>query len=242
MILYTGTFLHAALCALVTVRAAAAATGRELRLRHEPERRRADDARFSGPPARVPASRASAAVAAVLDAPVQALLAKPHAALVACCGLGGPSDDGGNFRNPKVWGPPTWFFLHSMTLSLPKEVPAERQLALKAIMDNLPQVLPCPPCGQNLAKHMEKNPIEPHLGTRESLVRWMVDLHNMVNREIGKRELTRDEALREFTAAYKSGRSHGYLAVIGESGAAPGTGRRSFALLMTFAAVLAVLM
>lgn len=217
--------------------AAAAARAHERNLRRDLGHHAAD--------ARVPekknASPSDSASAVALDAPMQALLAKPHAALAACCGLGGPGGDGGNFRNPQVWGPPTWFFLHSMTLSLPKEVPAERQLALKAIMENLPQVLPCPPCGQNLAKHMEKVPIEPHLGTRDSLVRWMVDLHNMVNRDIGKPELTQEEALREFTAAYKSGHSHGYLTVIGKSGAAPNTGGFGFALLVTAAAILAAL-
>ena len=40
------------------------------------------------------------------------------------------------YRNPTVWGPPTWFFLHSMTLALDDEVPVEQQETIKAAAQN----------------------------------------------------------------------------------------------------------
>lgn len=126
------------------------------------------------------------------------------------------------YRNPTVWGPPTWFFLHSMTLALDDEVPADKQESVKSIMYDLQNVLPCPSCGVNLAKHMKENPIEPHLKTRDALVKWMVDIHNMVNADVGKPKVSHEEAMRSFKRAFAKDGSEKYSAVIGHSVSAPG--------------------
>mmetsp|Transcript_113302 Transcript_113302/g.366468 ORF Transcript_113302/g.366468 Transcript_113302/m.366468 type:complete len:228 (-) Transcript_113302:55-738(-) len=85
-----------------------------------------------------------------------------------------------SFRNPEVWGPSTWFFLHSATLALPEAIPEERQASFRALMRSLQDVLPCPSCGVHLGEHMKEDPIDAHLATRRSLVAWMVALHNKV--------------------------------------------------------------
>lgn len=231
---------HVAVFAL----AHAAAVDRELNLRHGARQQRVSagllDPSFTALALR---NRTSAAPALSADARahVKALLATPNTSLAMCCDLGTETgSDGKNFRNPAVWGPPTWFFLHSMTLALPDNVPVEQQEAVKQVMYGLQKVLPCPGCGDNLGKHMKKEPIEPHLGTREGLVRWMVDIHNMVNRDNGSPELSQEEALRKYTAAYKKDSDKKYLEVIGRNGAAPGGGQ-SFSLLFAMAAAVAVL-
>lgn len=118
------------------------------------------------------------------------------------------------FRDPEVWGPPTWFFLHSMTLSLPAQVPPEKQQSLKALMMDLQTTLPCPSCGEHLAEHMKEYPIEPHLATRDSMVDWMINLHNMVNRACGKRELPKEEVLPLYAAAFSEGSKRKSLEVL----------------------------
>lgn len=222
----------------------AAAVGRELSLRHGSRLQRVTAGLLDPSSTAVaPRNRTSAAPALSVDASAQvkALLAKPNTALAMCCDLGTDTgSDGKNFRNPTVWGPPTWFFLHSMTLALPDKVPVEQQEALKQVMYNLQKVLPCPGCGENLGKHMQKEPIEPHLSTREGMIRWMIDIHNMVNKDTGAPELSQEEALRQFTAAYKKDSDKKYLEVIGRSGAAPGSGQ-CFSLLFAMAAAVAVL-
>ena len=55
----------------------------------------------------------------------------------------------------KVWGPPTWFFLHSMAMSYPKRInennPEHRRKknAMFAFLSNLGEVLPCGLCGSS---------------------------------------------------------------------------------------------
>jgi hypothetical protein len=127
------------------------------------------------------------------------------------------------FRNPTVWGPPTWFFLHSLTLALPKEVPPDEQAKIKSLMESLPDLLPCPSCGVNLKEHMKEEPIEPNLASRDKMVTWMLHIHNRVNNLLGKRAWTEQEMRAEYEEAFSS--NGNYAAVLGgkpaRSGAVP---------------------
>eukprot|EP00747_Dinoflagellata_sp_TGD_P165885 gnl/TRDRNA2_/TRDRNA2_187861_c0_seq1.p1 gnl/TRDRNA2_/TRDRNA2_187861_c0~~gnl/TRDRNA2_/TRDRNA2_187861_c0_seq1.p1 ORF type:complete len:223 (-),score=47.19 gnl/TRDRNA2_/TRDRNA2_187861_c0_seq1:62-730(-) len=145
-----------------------------------------------------------------------------------------------DYRNPNVWGPPTWFFLHSMTMALPHEVPAEQQQSIQRLMQDLQKVLPCPTCGVHLEEHMKQHPLEPHLGSRDALIQWMIDIHNMVNKACGKREWTREEVMAEYNEAYKEGSKEQYLAVIGKKSGTVRAARESF-LPLTVASVLLAL-
>mmetsp|Transcript_113303 Transcript_113303/g.366473 ORF Transcript_113303/g.366473 Transcript_113303/m.366473 type:complete len:243 (-) Transcript_113303:55-783(-) len=108
-----------------------------------------------------------------------------------------------SFRNPEVWGPSTWFFLHSATLALPEAIPEERQASFRALMRSLQDVLPCPSCGVHLGEHMKEDPIDAHLATRRSLVAWMVALHNKVNRGCSKKsDWTVKEVVDQYSAAF----------------------------------------
>jgi len=125
-----------------------------------------------------------------------------------------PSADG--FRSTKIWGPPTWFFLHSMTLALPEEVPKEQQLHMKNMLVALSEVLPCSLCSENWRQNMKEDPVDPHLGHRSSMVDWMIRMHNKVNALNHQPLQTRDEVLEEYQLAYdKFGRYGGYQAVLG---------------------------
>lgn len=119
------------------------------------------------------------------------------------------------FRNPTVWGPPTWFFLHSMTLALPLEVPPEKQAQIKTLMETLPDLIPCPSCGVHLKQHMKELPIEPNLGSRDKMVNWMLGIHNKVNKLLGRRAWTEQEMRAEYETAFA--KDGNFAAVIGKS-------------------------
>lgn len=145
-----------------------------------------------------------------------------HAACLADDGKYGPDDGGGDgekrtgkcYRNPKVWGPPTWFFLHAMTLALPEQVPQEKRNAIENLMNALPLLLPCPPCGANLGEKLKDMPVKDHLFTRDDMVQYMIDLHNRVNKATGKPILTKEEVLKEYDAAFKRDGDVKYMAVL----------------------------
>ncbi|CAK9047505.1 Probable FAD-linked sulfhydryl oxidase R368 [Durusdinium trenchii] len=125
-----------------------------------------------------------------------------------------PSAEG--FRDTKVWGPPTWFFLHSLTLALPEEVPREQQAQIKNLLVSLREVLPCAQCSDHWREQMEEDPVEPHLAHRGSMVKWMIRMHNKVNQRNGLKLQTEAEVLEEYQLAYdKFGRWGGFQAVLG---------------------------
>jgi len=113
-----------------------------------------------------------------------------------------------SYRNPSIWGPPTWFFLHSMTLALPDKVPAEQQVAIKSFMNSLAKLLPCSPCRAHLAESMSALPIDPYLASQQAMVQWMIDIHNMANNITHKQQFTKEEVLNEYVLAFSHGKDH----------------------------------
>lgn len=102
--------------------------------------------------------------------------------------------------NPSVWGPSAWTFLHYITLSYPKCPTEKDKYNMRIFLENLQHVLPCDTC-----KIHYKDNIEIHypltdevLNTKENLVKWLIDLHNSVNKRIGKSILSYDEAISKY--------------------------------------------
>jgi len=113
------------------------------------------------------------------------------------------SEDATHFRNPKVWGPAAWFFLHSVTLSQPSEISdTEQQKRLQRFFtEDLSWLLPCPACGEHARDHlkaMEKDTPSTTWTFRSQLVKFVSDLHNRVNDQLNKESVP----LKTFLAGY----------------------------------------
>mmetsp|Transcript_60016 Transcript_60016/g.113071 ORF Transcript_60016/g.113071 Transcript_60016/m.113071 type:complete len:190 (+) Transcript_60016:167-736(+) len=98
-------------------------------------------------------------------------------------------------RDPDSWGPAMWQSLHCMAHHLPSKVPLETQKSFQAMVESLPQLLPCKACGDHLRQHLADDPVGPNLGTRDSIEQWLIRLHNAVNVQTGKRVLSQAEAV-----------------------------------------------
>lgn len=59
-------------------------------------------------------------------------------------------------------------------------------------LQSLGRVLPCKKCRPNYEKYISDHPFD--LRSRDHLVRWMIDLHNDVNKRLGKPILSYEEA------------------------------------------------
>lgn len=99
---------------------------------------------------------------------------------------------------PDIWGKHAWNFLHLVTLSYPiNPSPADKQNYYN-FFTNLQYVLPCEKCRNNMTKHLKKYPLtDKALSSRNELVKWCIDLHNIVNYYTGKPMLTYKEAMTE---------------------------------------------
>lgn len=57
-------------------------------------------------------------------------------------------------------------------------------------------VLPCSKCRKHMAEYLKKYPLTSEvLANRDSLVKWGIDFHNVVNNRTGKPMLTYDQAM-----------------------------------------------
>lgn len=70
------------------------------------------------------------------------------------------------------------------------------------LITNLPLFLPNTEIGDWFARLLDKYPVSPYLGKRESFIRWTVFIHNKVNILLGKPELDLEEAIAAYQQAY----------------------------------------
>ena len=109
--------------------------------------------------------------------------------------------------NPKVWGPHAWFFLHSVTLSYPNNPTETDKKQMYDFFMSVSNVLPCLDCMKHFKDHLNKYPITPFLDSKDSLVSWLIILHNMVNVSTGKPTMTNEAVLKLYNKKYALGSS-----------------------------------
>lgn len=100
-----------------------------------------------------------------------------------------------NSINPKLWGSSGWKFIHYTALGYPDQPTEKDKENYKLFFYNLQNTLPCLKCSINFGKNINELPIDNSLDTRNNLFKWTVDIHNMVNNELGKDNLSYEEAL-----------------------------------------------
>ena len=101
---------------------------------------------------------------------------------------------------PTIWGPSAWSFLHTITFNYPENPTDIEKQKYYTFFNSLKNVLPCPLCKEHYIQNFETIPIR--LENRESLIEWLIDIHNEVNRKNGKRELSYNEVYHIYTDMY----------------------------------------
>lgn len=100
--------------------------------------------------------------------------------------------------NPKFWGSHAWIFLHSITMNYPKEPTDKDKQIYVNFFKELQYIIPCEKCAYNYKRHLEDFPIEEALETREMMIQWLINVHNEVNKELGKPIYTYDRVIEEY--------------------------------------------
>jgi hypothetical protein len=105
--------------------------------------------------------------------------------------------------NQNIWGSHLWFSLHTMSFNYPLKPTNEEKEEYKQFFIYLQYVIPCSKCKKNYQRHLKEHPIDSHLENRKKLVYWVIDIHNMVNGEIGKKILSYDIVIKKYEEVYK---------------------------------------
>ncbi len=80
------------------------------------------------------------------------------------------------------WGPIYWKFIHGLVKHNYKKQHHDR---IVFIMNSLAFLLPCSICRSNYLLKLIHSPV-PQEQSQQTMQRWLVDLHNNVNRDLGK--------------------------------------------------------
>ncbi len=87
-----------------------------------------------------------------------------------------------------VWGPSAWHYLHTISFNYPVCPNHKDKQHYGDVIRNLVHTLPCKYCRENLKRTFDANPLrECHLADRQSFSRYVYQLHETVNKMLGKR-------------------------------------------------------
>ncbi len=99
---------------------------------------------------------------------------------------------------PEIWGKYAWCFFHLVTMGYPEHPAKKDKKHYYKYICSLKYILPCDRCKQNLKNHLKKYPLtDAALSSKSNLVKWGIDLHNIVNYYTGKPMLSYTESLNE---------------------------------------------
>lgn len=93
-----------------------------------------------------------------------------------------------NVTNPTLWGPPLWDLLHYITFNYCHQ---DSKKVQRLFEHHLPNLMPCKHCREHYKSYIINHPIQ--LKNKDALSRWLVGIHNLTNKQLGKKsqEFTR---------------------------------------------------
>jgi hypothetical protein len=97
--------------------------------------------------------------------------------------------------DPKVWGPFLWYVLHIISFNYPLNPSYADKRMYHDFYVNFKDLIPCSNCQKHYRQHLHSNPITPALDSRADLVKWVIQMHNIVNISLGKPTMTVEEVI-----------------------------------------------
>ena len=101
-----------------------------------------------------------------------------------------------HLSDPRVWGPPFWFSLHTSAANYPEKASHMVRDLMVGRLLALPVEIPCASCRPHASAFIEanKHKLPDICSGRDSLFNFYVDFHNKVNQRHNKKVLSYDEA------------------------------------------------
>jgi FAD-linked sulfhydryl oxidase len=95
-----------------------------------------------------------------------------------------------NNIDPEYWGRPSWIFLYSIGFSYPDNPTQKDKKSIKKLLILLKDILPCYRCRINYKDTLKNIPLTDNiLDNRKNLLKWMLQVHNKINIQIGKKQM-----------------------------------------------------
>ena len=94
---------------------------------------------------------------------------------------------------PQIWGPIFWATLHIVSLSYSDEPTDRQKQNAKNFYESMIDVLPCPICRTHYEENLKILPLDNALSNRKDIIEWVFNMHNLINKQLGKREFSFEE-------------------------------------------------
>ncbi len=86
-----------------------------------------------------------------------------------------------------VWGPSLWHSMHIISFNYPVEPTNKDKENYMRFYKSIGDVLPCRYCRENFIKNLKKVPLTIEtMKSRDSLSKWVYELHEEINKMLGK--------------------------------------------------------
>ena len=79
---------------------------------------------------------------------------------------------------------------------------------LKNFFENLQNILPCPTCAKHYQENLKKFNLDEALESKDKLIKWLIDIHNEVNKKNNKRIYEYDEVIKIYNKKYSENKSN----------------------------------
>ena len=87
-----------------------------------------------------------------------------------------------------IWGPAMWHALHTISFDYPVHPTSAEKKHYKEFIESLKYVLPCKYCRLNLTNNLKIYPIrECNMKNRDTFSRYVYNLHEIINKMLGKK-------------------------------------------------------
>ena len=87
-----------------------------------------------------------------------------------------------------IWGPAMWHALHTISFDYPVHPSNEDKKHYREFIESLKYVLPCKYCRINLTNNLKIYPIrECNMKNRDTFSRYVYNLHEIINKMLGKK-------------------------------------------------------
>jgi len=97
-----------------------------------------------------------------------------------------------------VWGPPKWHYLHTLSFNYPVKPSTNDKKYYKQAITVLQYTLPCKYCRINFKQNLKVLPITKKvMENRNTFSKYIYDLHNLVNKMLGKSTYLTYEEVRD---------------------------------------------
>ncbi len=106
-----------------------------------------------------------------------------------------------------VWGASTWHFLHTVSFNYPAKPTKEDKQKYYDFFQSIGDVLPCKYCRMNYKKNTKCKKFKLNkkiFKNRETLSRWLYDLHNKINLDNGKEITTTYDEVRDTYEGFRA--------------------------------------